>query len=83
LACGTPVVTYNTGGSPEAIDAFTGIVVDKGNISGLSDAIHQLSKQDRDMLRTACRNRAEQFFDKNIRSNDYIKLFENLLSSQS
>ena len=32
LACGTPVVTYNTGGSPEAIDKETGIVVEKGNV---------------------------------------------------
>ena len=32
LACGTPVVTYRTGGSPEAIDEHTGIVVAKGDI---------------------------------------------------
>lgn len=83
LACGTPVVTYDTGGSPEAIDAFTGIVVDKGNISGLSDAVHQILKQNREILRTACRNRAEKLFDKNKTSNDYMKLFENLLSSHS
>lgn len=30
LACGTPVVTYNTGGSPEAADKVAGKVVDKG-----------------------------------------------------
>ena len=32
IACQTPVVTYTTGGSPEAIDSNTGYVVEKGNI---------------------------------------------------
>ena len=31
LACGTPVVTYNAGGSSEAIDENTGILVTKGD----------------------------------------------------
>ena len=39
LASGTPVVTYRTGGSPEAIDERTGFVVEQGDISGLVDAI--------------------------------------------
>lgn len=29
LACGTPVLTYDTGGSVEAVDEYTGIVVEK------------------------------------------------------
>ena len=32
LACGTPVVTYNTGGSLEVINEYTGAVVEKGNV---------------------------------------------------
>ena len=35
LACGTPVITYDTGGSPEAVDKSTGFVVDKGDIAGI------------------------------------------------
>lgn len=31
LACGTPVVTYNTGGSPESVGE-NGAVVDKGDL---------------------------------------------------
>ena len=38
--CGTPVITYNTGGSPEAIDEKTGIVVKQGDIIGLGKAIN-------------------------------------------
>ena len=31
LACGTPVITFDTGGSIECIDQNTGFVVKKGN----------------------------------------------------
>ena len=35
LACGTPVITYKTGGSTEIIDEQTGVVVDQGDVKGL------------------------------------------------
>ena len=62
LACGTPVITYRTGGSPEAVDESTGIVVEQGNLEELVKSIkylreHPLSSQ-------ACRERAERLFDK-------------------
>ena len=39
LACGTPVVTFKTGGSPEIIDENTGIVVEKNDIDACEKAI--------------------------------------------
>ncbi len=79
LACGTPVITYNTGGSPEAVDCETGIVVEKRDIQGIEKAIKQLSNKDRTQLRNACRNRAVRLYNKNERFQDYIKLYEELL----
>lgn len=79
LACGTPVVTYNTGGSPEAVDENTGIVVEKGDIKGLLAAIEILSKKNRNEIRNACRSRAEKLYNKNDRFKDYINLYEELL----
>lgn len=32
-------LTYRTGGSPEAVDGKTGIVVERGDIEGLTAAI--------------------------------------------
>lgn len=31
LACGTPVITYRTGGSPESVDGKTSMVIEQGN----------------------------------------------------
>lgn len=38
IACGTPVVTYRTGGSPESAEAY-GCAVEKGNITALAAAV--------------------------------------------
>lgn len=77
LACGTPVVTYRTGGSPEAIDDATGVVVPQGDINALADAIKRL--KDTPLSREACRQRAEKMFDKNNCFQQYINLYESLL----
>ncbi len=44
IACGTPVITYSTGGSVECIDETCGIIVQKNNIDSLLTAIQQIDK---------------------------------------
>jgi glycosyltransferase involved in cell wall biosynthesis len=80
LACGTPVVTYNTGGSPEAIDKNTGIIVEKGDVKGLSHAIELIFSSDKE-ISLKCRERAEKYFDKNDRYLEYLDLFNNLVNN--
>lgn len=78
LACGTPVATYNAGGSPETIDLHTGVVVPKGDIKGLAKAIMSLS-QNHD-IGVKCRKRAEMLYDQYESFKAYTDLFELLLS---
>ena len=80
LGCGTPVVTYDTGGSPEAIDETTGRVVEKGNVYAIAQAIKQLVELDYDVSQ-ACRNRAESLFDRKARYIDYVKIFERIVDA--
>ena len=78
LACGTPVVTYRTGGSPEAADERTGRVVDQGDIVGLRDAILELGNIEN--VREKCRERAVSLYDANTAFNEYVALYEELLT---
>lgn len=39
IACGTHVITYDTGGSPESVNKYGGTVVPKGNINRLVQAV--------------------------------------------
>ena len=80
LACGTAVITYNTGGSPEAIDEATGFVIKKGNVQSLADAVNTVLENGKNHYRNNCRKRAEQLFNKNDRYGDYLKLYESLLT---
>lgn len=78
LACGTPVITYKTGGSPEAIDDKTGIVVEQGDVNGLAEAIMKL--KDSPLSAEDCRKRAEEHFDKNKCFEKYIELYTHLIN---
>jgi glycosyltransferase involved in cell wall biosynthesis len=80
LACGTPVITYKTGGSPEAIDESTGIVVEQGNINMLVKAINQIKVNGKQCYSDACVNRAHRFYKKEDRYKEYIDLYEELLA---
>ena len=77
LACGTPVVTYKTGGSPEAIDDHTGIVVPQGDVDALFEAVMKVRSGI--FKREDCRKRAERLFDKNSCYSKYIDLYNSLL----
>lgn len=79
LACGTPVITYNTGGSPEAVDNNTGFVVEQGDITGILHSIQTIKLKGKGFYSKACRERAVKLFNKEDRYMDYLKLYESLL----
>ena len=74
LSCGTPVVTYATGGSPEAVDDKTGIVVPCGDVVAMADAV--ISLKINPLSRSDCRRRAEENFDMEMCSEKYIRLYD-------
>jgi glycosyltransferase involved in cell wall biosynthesis len=79
LACGTPVITYDTGGSPEAVDESTGIVVEQGDIHGLVDAINVIKDNGKHFYSDACVSRAHRLYKKEDRFKEYLELYEELL----
>ena len=78
IACGTPVVTYRTGGSVEAVTEGTGFVVEQGDVQGLLDRVRELAAGDRQAIAARCRAHALQHFSKQERYQDYIRLYESL-----
>lgn len=76
LACGTPVITYNTGGSPEAIDDYTGTIIEKGNIEQLASSIDKWCAKNKADVSYKCRERAVVYFNKNERFKDYLTLYK-------
>ena len=81
LACGTPVVTYDTGGSPEALDENCGRVIPRGDIEGLAKAILSVLAGDSSKYRHACRSRAESHFCARRRFADHLALYESVIEA--
>ena len=73
LACGTPVLTFRTGGSPEAIDETCGAVVEKNDIDGAEKEIIRICEC-KPYSNEACRARAMSF-EKNLSYAEYIKMY--------
>ena len=76
LACGTPVITFDSGGSPECVDETCGCVIKRNNIDLMENEIKRIC-EDKPYSREACVRRAHQF-NKNDMLNKYIKIYEEL-----
>ena len=70
IACGTPVVTYNTGGSPESVFEGNGFTVPRGDIKELYKAIKKVD---------GCKTSANDFFDASKRYKEYVDLYKEIL----
>lgn len=83
LACGTPVITYNTGGCGEAIDSKTGMVIERGYLQKVVEAIYGICKQEKKSYSTHCRNTILTRFNQNHQFEEYFKLYSDLVSTPS
>ena len=85
LSCGTPAITYRSGGSPETVDENTGLVVERGNADELAKAVFAIENVLKDCNptgkygRETCRKRAVENFNKYERYQDYINLYNSLI----
>lgn len=75
LACGTPIITYNTGGSGEAIIGNVGYKVKKGNIYQMIESIHKILKLDKYLYSKECIKVVQEHFNKFSNYNYYINLY--------
>ena len=76
LACGTSVITFRTGGSPECIDETCGSIVDCDDINVLEIEIRRICEEKPHSV-DACLKRAKSF-DINNRFEEYIELYKEI-----
>lgn len=74
VACGTPVVTFNTGGSPEMFDETCGAAVAKDDNDAMYNEIIRICEA-KPYSMEACIKKAKGF-DKNEKFGEYIRLYE-------
>lgn len=74
LACGTPVITFNTGGSPECIDETCGIVVPQNDVTSLKESVECVCNS-LHFDGNACVKYASNF-DKTQKFEQYVDLYD-------
>lgn len=79
LACGTPVVTFKTGGCPECIDETCGAVVDCDDVDAMEIEIRRVCEE-KPYSKEACLKRAKSF-DMNERYDEYVQLYKDILKN--
>jgi len=79
LACGTPVITYQTGGSVESVFENVGIIVKKGNIADIYKAITKIIEKEKAYYVDNCRKVAVTYFNRWERYKEYLDLYNRLL----
>lgn len=80
LACGTPVLTYNTGGSPEMLSEQTGYVIEPGDVSKVLEIVNKFVKTEE--IKNTCVSHAKQY-DKNLQFIKYEDLYKSYFKSEN
>lgn len=65
IACGTPVITFDTGGSPESINDQTGVVCRNKTVKSIVESVATM-RLNKLNLKNNCVNYAKAHFNKNI-----------------
>ncbi len=79
LACGTPVITSDAGGSPEVPDRTCGSVVPCDDIAAMEKEVRRVAKE-RPYSREACIRRAKSFAMED-KFGEYIRLYQEIAGS--
>ena len=79
IACGTPVITFKTGGSPEMLDDTCGAVVDCGDVDALEKEIIRVCTE-RPFSEQQCVTKAREF-DNETRMKEYLGLYERIITA--
>lgn len=77
LACGTPIISFRTGGSSEIFDVSCGLVTESNDVDAMKRAIIHVC-ENKPFSPAACLERAKSF-DKSGRYDEYIELSKSII----
>lgn len=77
IACGTPVVTFDTGGCAETVDTSTGIIVSVNEIDKLIEAIDAISQEQ--INPEVCKKKARNY-SQDLKYMEYLELYSHVIS---
>ncbi len=75
IACGTPVVCFDSTANPELVAGGCGIAVPAGDVGGMITAVRRVLRDGPDHYRDRCTRTARERFARHDRIGDYANLY--------
>lgn len=79
LACGTPIVTFKTGGSVEVIDEHTGFVVEQRDLDAMLGAVRKILSKGKAHYQNHCCKKAANLYEKERQYMKYVELYRRII----
>ncbi len=76
LACGTPCVTFDTGGAGEIIDQKTGVLIEKKEWKKMINAATSIDKK---AMSDDCVARVKHLYDEKLMAEQYIEIYRKMV----
>ena len=78
LACGTPVICYNSTACPELVGENCGVVVEKEDKDGIFRAVNEIQKNGKAQYSDACVRFANENFSRKKLTREFIEIYQEL-----
>lgn len=79
MACGTPVLVYNSTACPEIVTRDTGFVIEPHDIAKAYEVIRNMKKQSKQLFRDACTLYVRKYFKQEHKFQEYANLYDEIL----
>lgn len=79
MACGTPVIAYNSTANPELVAGDRGIVIDNDEVDAMKKAVEQMKAVGKTYFSKNCRSFAENGYTIDTMYNKYKKLYNEMV----
>lgn len=80
ISCGTPAIVPNATACPEVLGPECGIVINDTDIESIIKALEKIRKEGKNYYSNSCINHANKYFNKSHLIEEYIALYEELIS---
>ena len=82
LACGTPIIVYNTTACPEFVTEYTGVILEENDdiVKAVQRILETKEKYGSKFIEDQCVNFVSDNFDMNKNIEEYIRLFKEVIN---
>lgn len=79
MACGTPVIVFNSTACPELVGKDCGYIVAPHDIQGIADAVNKITKNGKNIYSAQCVSYVRNNFDYQTNAGQFVEVYQEML----